>query len=178
MKVLVQRYTYALILAAKEAKALDAVTKDIAQLERLLTENLDGNEFQNRISSPIYTKAERKEYILSHFQNAHDLTKNFIAMVMDRGREKILIEVPSVFRQIQRMIEGIVWVQITSAKPLSTQELQAFQIKLTKSLNKKVECSTEVDPTLISGVVIEVEGKRFDSSLKRKIEELHTLLIH
>lgn len=176
MKVLTQRYTFALILAAKEANALEMVKKDIERLGQLMRDELNGNQFKYRILSPLLSKVERKTYLLSLFSDANELTKNFFAVIMDKGREKILFQVPETFQEILRKLEGLVIAKITSTRPLEANELEMLRKKLVAMLNKKVECVIDIDPSLISGMIIEVEGRRYDSSLKRKIEDLRTVL--
>lgn len=177
MNLLLQRYTNALITAAKEANAIEDVSKDIEFLNRVLSDSEQGKNFKTLITTPLLSQKEHNEHLFAIMKEIHPLTKNFLTMLIGRRRENLIPNVATVFFHLKRKMEGIVLAKISSAVSLDESQVLLIQEKLQSILKKNVESKVEVRPELIGGMVIEVDGKRFDSSLQRVLDELRSSLL-
>ncbi len=70
--------------------------------------------------------------------------------------------------------EGIVY----SASALQKEEIHSLEEILTKRLNKQVELSNRVEPSLLGGVRVFVGGRVFDGSIETKVESLRKILLN
>ena len=61
---------------------------------------------------------------------------------------------------------------MTSAEPLSERHLAALKDALKASIGKDVALHTEVDPTLIGGLIVKVGSRMVDGSLRTKLNSL------
>lgn len=70
--------------------------------------------------------------------------------------------------------EGIVY----SATPLNKDEIHGLEKALTEHLGKEIELSNRVEPSLLGGVRVFVDGRVFDGSIETKVENLRKILLN
>jgi F0F1-type ATP synthase delta subunit len=95
----------------------------------------------------------------------------FLALVEKNGDARKL---PIILEYIEREAareRGDRYVVVTSARPLSKKHLSELQAKF----SERDTVRTEVDPSLIAGVRVTVDGEWVvDASLERKLRKLFT----
>jgi F-type H+-transporting ATPase subunit delta len=69
--------------------------------------------------------------------------------------------------------EGILY----SAKPLNENEISAIAFAVEKRLGSHVRLSARVEPSLLGGVKVAIDGKVYDGSLENRIENLRRQLL-
>ena len=62
--------------------------------------------------------------------------------------------------------------KIYSARPLSEAQLTKFEEETGALLREKVQLKNKVDPSLLGGVKIMVDGKLIDASLRSQLKAL------
>jgi len=67
---------------------------------------------------------------------------------------------------------GRVRAQVTSAKELDEKQLKDIAKTLSEVVKKEVDVNVTIDPSLIGGVVAEIEGMIYDGSVKTQISRL------
>ena len=72
---------------------------------------------------------------------------------------------------------GIVEAHVTSAVALSDTDREALRQKLEQMSKKKVTLVTSVDPSVIGGVRVEMDGKRYDNTIQNKLGRLRQSLV-
>jgi F-type H+-transporting ATPase subunit delta len=63
-------------------------------------------------------------------------------------------------------------VEVTSAVPLSDQELERITRFASNLINKEVVVSTQVDESILGGLVIQIGDQLMDGSTRSRLEEL------
>jgi F0F1-type ATP synthase delta subunit len=71
---------------------------------------------------------------------------------------------------------GVAQGTLTSVAPLSKKESTEIQKFVGQFLNKSVTLEQELDPSLLSGFVVRVDGFSLDASLKFELNEMRNLL--
>ena len=87
-------------------------------------------------------------------------------------RKRILHEV----EELSRERSGRVLVEVTTAREGSGEIIKTLERGLAKGLGKEIEVRSQVKPHLLSGVVVEVGDKRYDASLKGRLDALERAL--
>lgn len=59
---------------------------------------------------------------------------------------------------------------------MDQEDVEKIKQSLSEKLGKKVELSQELDPSLIGGFLVTIDGKMIDNSLKHKLTNLKTSL--
>ena len=65
---------------------------------------------------------------------------------------------------------------MTSAVELTEAEKAALTEKLGKKLGRTIHLECSVDPSLLGGLVVNVDGKVIDGSLKHKLQEIKEVM--
>ncbi|MAT55733.1 MAG: ATP synthase F1 subunit delta [Bacteroidetes bacterium] len=166
------RYARSLIEVAQEKGKLERVLEDIKAFDALSKVR----DFYLLLKSPVI-KADKKKKILEAILGGKfdDLTMQFINILLRKGREAYLSEIANEFIQEYKRLKNITTVKVTSAVKLDEKALNLIRQKLAESAISKgeIELVTKVNPNLIGGLLIEFDGKQYDSSVARKLNELH-----
>ena len=99
---------------------------------------------------------------------------NFTALLLDRDRLQL---VPHIARELSAMINqtmGRVSATVTTAQPLSEDQLARLTSSLTQLSGKQVSVETHQDPTLLGGVIAQVGDVVYDRSLRMQLQSLRT----
>ena len=65
---------------------------------------------------------------------------------------------------------------VTSAVRLKEAETVALRAKLEKKLGRQVTLQCHVNPELIGGIRVEVDGRVIDGSIRNKLEEIKEVM--
>ena len=107
-----------------------------------------------------------------------DANRNFIKLLAENGRLKLLPEIAALYEEFRAEAESKIEATVTSAYPLSDAQQQAITEALKKKLGCDVTLVTETDESLIGGVVIRAGDLVIDGSAKAKLASLAQSLTH
>merc|ERR1711998_634039 len=102
-----------------------------------------------------------------------------MAALAEGGRMGDVFKVMSLYSELLTAAKGEVPAVITSAKPLSAEEVAQIKAELAKKLDsgKKMIATFKVDPALLNGVTIELGDKFIDMSVATQLKKLQSLLM-
>ena len=80
------------------------------------------------------------------------------------------------YEELARGYRGESMAVVTSAVELKEAETVALRAKLEKKLGRKVTLQCRVDPELIGGIRVEVDGRVIDGSIRNKLEEIKEVM--
>ena len=98
--------------------------------------------------------------------------RNLAKLLVQKGRSLDAKAVSAAFGRMADEHEGIAHAQITTAVPLSPDQLNAIAAKLTTSLGKNVQATGVVDPAILGGVIVKVGDRLVDGSIKTRLKRL------
>ena len=169
MAQLSARYAAALFDIAMES----GVPEEYRDQAVFLRDTLSGKECLRMTLHPQISAAQKHEFLESVFKgNIHDDLLGFLYMAIAKNRESFIVPGLSAF--IKRMDEhfGRVKANVVSAHPLSESQISALREMLSKKLNKHVEISAKVDPALIGGLTIHMDGYYIDRTIKKRLDDM------
>jgi len=172
------RYANALYAAAAKKKVLNEVADDLTLLKETLATSPTLHHFATNPSIPREQKAKGIVGLLTSAK-ANDVTKNAMATLAEGGRMGDVYKVIDMYSSIITAAKGEVKAVITSAQPLPADEMAAITKQLDSFLEPgqtKIDLSTKVDPSLVSGITVEIGDKFLDASVATQLKKLHTLL--
>ena len=103
--------------------------------------------------------------------------QNLIQLLLKRGRIEELGRVAAEFRRLDDRRQGITHASVTSAAPLTPDELRALTARLEASTGGRVALDTEVDESLLGALVVRVGDRLIDGSVRGRLERLRNQLI-
>lgn len=107
---------------------------------------------------------------------ASEMVTNFLRVLARHGRLDLL---PAILRESRIRNEirhGRRRIQVTSARPIDSQAEGRIRTRLAESLPFDPILETQVDPSLLGGIVIRVGDTIYDSSLAMRIKQLRERL--
>lgn len=102
---------------------------------------------------------------------------NFVRLLAENRRLASLPEIARLFEEIKAGQEGVLAARITSAYPLSEDQLAGLVAKLETRFGRRIEALQEVDASLIGGVVIRVGDEVMDASMRGKLAGIAATLV-
>ena len=105
-----------------------------------------------------------------------DLSKNFVSLLAECDRLPLLPSISELFELLKANHEKTMDVELRSAFDISEQQRDDLAIALNRKLQRTIKISTEIDETLIGGVVIRAEDTVIDDSLRGRLEKLSQIL--
>jgi F-type H+-transporting ATPase subunit delta len=172
------RYARALAdLATHPARGMDsqAAMAELQAFENALKEFPD---LRNVILSPAVAPARKRAVIgrLSGVLGISWLIRNFLCVVADHRRTRILTEIREAFQSLVNERLGVVEVRITAARELTEEQQSAVAAELSRMTGKKVRCGFEVDESLIGGLSAQIGSTIYDGSVRGQLDGLRRKL--
>ena len=170
------RFAKALIDLSQDQGNIEAVKEDI----NLFLKVAENKDFALLLSSPIVKASKKTEIFKSIFESkVQKSTALFFDKVIAKGREGVLVNIANEFLNQYKVLNGISTVKLTTATPITEENLKALKVKLLKSedLLDKLDVEVTVDPTLIGGYKIEFDNKLYDASVAYKLDQMKNELL-
>ena len=166
------RYAKSLLELAVERKQLDVIKADVDGL----LEMAGNRDLVVLLGSPVVNPSKKNAIMaeLLDKAGADELTKTFVKILINKGREVDLIGILKSFDNQYKVLQKISTVLVSSATALGKPELDAIRKQLIASGNTEadIEIETKVDPELMGGFVLEFGGKVYDASVAYKLRQI------
>jgi len=170
-KLIGRRYAEALFEAAIELDKLEQFRDEIKAVSDVFENE---PQLKTIFEHPKLSKNEKKDIIKSIFGGkVSQEILNLCYIVVDKNREKHIKDISDQYIKLSNEKMGIVEAQAVTAVPMDEEEKLKLQNKLSEKLGKKVLLSNIVDEKLIGGVLVRIEDKVIDSSIKGKLEDIY-----
>jgi F-type H+-transporting ATPase subunit delta len=166
------RYASALFELADNARSLDQVAQDLSTFRKMVGESPD---LARMLANPVIGREAQGKALLALLDAAGitGLTRNFVGAVAANGRARDLIAMATAFLAELASRRGETTAAVTSAVPLSPQQVQQLSDALRGVLGgAKVSIDARVEPDILGGLVVKVGSRLFDSSIRSKLQRL------
>lgn len=175
-KLISKRYAVALFELAKETDKIDLFNN---QVELIYNSIKDDKDFLTVLNHPRISGEEK----FNLFQNIykHNISEEIlglISIIVNKNRETEILDILQTFLELVKEYKGITTAYIYSAKALSDEQIDKIKQNLSKNLNKEVIVKADVKPELIGGLLINVDGKIIDNSIKKSLDDIKKSLIN
>ena len=166
-------------IARRYARALFALAEKHGGLEQAATalgttvDVLTGADVMRVLTGPL--ARERKRDLLSRIVDAAGappLVRDFLLLVADHDR---LRHLPAIRTVVDAMVDdkhGVTRATVKSAVPLSPEMVEQVTRVFGDITGRKVIAKVDVDPNLIAGLIVEVEGRVYDGSLRTELDKM------
>lgn len=168
-QIVARRYARALFNIAREQGTTSALA---AGLEQVSTALAGDRDFRRVLYHQLIPVKEKQKLVDTIFPELDPALKNFLHLVLARGRERALPEMAAQFRRLVDQAENILPVEVTSAVPLREDILADLKERLAAATRQDISLTSRVNPDLIGGLVIRLGDRVLDASLKKRLELL------
>ena len=166
-----KRYATALLNAALKSNIAGEVNEDAIGFRKLLTDHPD---FKNFLLSPQVLTEDKQDIIKTALEGkASDVFLRFLLLLIDKKRFPFIEGIIEAYGALFEKHEGLLEVKVITAHELSDDGLIAdVRKKLESQTGKKIKLVPSVDPKIIGGMVLIMEDKIIDGSIRFKMEKL------
>jgi len=138
-----------------------------------LRDALGDDEFQHVLVHPQIPASEKQEIFRKAFEGKiHEDLLGFLYLTADKNREAFLLPALEGLIGFIERHNKIVTARVLSAAPYDGNQAEALREMLSKKLGKTIELELKVDPKLIGGPYIFVDGYYIDWTVKKRLRDL------
>lgn len=164
------RYATALYDLAVERDQVEQTYKDVQLIAEVCRSNKD---LRLLLKSPVIFTDKKLRIIREIFKdNIGQLTLGFIEVLAKKRREEYLEGIANSLIAIYREAKNIKVAEVTTAVKLDEEQRQYLMSILIKQTGSQIILEEIIDPSIIGGVIVRMEGVKFDDSIKSKIQAL------
>jgi F-type H+-transporting ATPase subunit delta len=167
-------YAEALLGAAKDAKALDAVRDEFGAFVGALAAS---PELADLLRNPQIDPRAKEDSLGQALSGATDIFRNFVRLTVEKGRASELEEIHEEWERLLAREERILELELTTAVELSEDDAAAIVSKIEEAAGRKVDATRHVDPELIGGLVLQAGSLRLDGSVRGRLTALREELL-
>ncbi len=162
------------LLELAGAKAPE-IGQELGDLRQIVEDNPTFTAF---LSDPGISEADRAAVLERVLKgNVSSLMWNFLGVVNQNGRLGKLSEIAGAYDEMLDEMLGKVEVDLTVAKPLSQEQLATAQQKISAALGKEAVLHSYVDDSIIGGIIVRVQDKLLDASVRYQLQAMKEQLL-
>ena len=167
-------YASALFEAAQEQDRLAAVREELADF---LAAADSVPELGSLLQNPEVDSETKAAVIRDLLAEADELVRNFLLLVVEKGRAAELPEISREFDQLVARAEGRLEVELTTAVELTDDEASDILRQIESASGRRIEATRGVDPDLIGGFILQAGTFRVDASVRGRLDRLRHQLV-
>jgi F-type H+-transporting ATPase subunit delta len=169
-----RRYARALLDVALE-KGDSALRQDLEDLGQLYADNA---QLRTMLLHPGLP-AEKKTAVIAALLKGRpsDLLQRLVGLLVQRDRVELLPLVAKAYVRLWNTSKGIVAAEAVSARELDETDARAVSAAAARALGgKQVDLRQRVDASLMGGLLLRMEGRVYDGSVRSRLRALRERL--
>ena len=170
-----RRYARALLDVALQKGEAEALSGELQQMVSLLGAHKDLSAL---LANPAVS-AERKRKLVSAVAQqakASELLTRLLVLMGERDRLDLLPMVGAAYTKMWNAHRGVVPAEAVSATPLDETQTRAVARALGAATGREVDLHARVDPRLLGGMLVKMEGRTYDGSVRARLTALRRTL--
>lgn len=170
-----RRYAQAFFALAQETGNIDKFESELQAVVEAINET---GELKKVMEHQLVSPDEKKAIINAVFaQEISETTMNFLDIVIDKYRATYIPGIYEEFVAYANHTRNMIDARVKSAVELTDSDLDTIKSKLADMTGKTVRVQSELDPSLIGGVVVRIGDKVVDGSLAGRLAKLKENLL-
>ena len=169
-----REYASALFLLARESGQEDSFLEALELVDRQFADN---PAYVEMLRCPGIPKAERQKALEAAFSTV--LPREvliFLQLLCKGGHMQAFSDCLAEYTAFYRAQKQISVGKVTSATPLTAEEQNTLLARLQVLCGHPVSFEYTVDPTLLGGVTVEIDGKILDGSLRHRLHQVKEVI--
>ena len=126
------------------------------------------------LNNPAFPPGSRKNIVVevSRGLQLSPLVVHFLSLLLERDRLTYLPSIASRYRLLLDEKKGRVEARVLAPAPLEAAMLEGLRAAFSRVSGKEVVLKEESDPGLVGGLVIQLEGKVYDGSVRTQLDKM------
>lgn len=170
-----RRYARALLDVALE-RGEDAA---VAQGLREAATTLEGHPELLKVLSHPAVSSERKRALVAAVwkKGGSEPLQRLLELLATRERLELLPEISRAYTVLWNAHRGVVTAEVVSAVALDAGQSQRLAAALGRLTGRTVELVPQLDPSLLGGLLVRMEGRIYDASVRGRLRALRRHLM-
>ena len=174
-------YSKALYETAKEKGLsggdLDRIENDLASFAAAMVAH---PALEEALVSPVVSASDKVAIVAKTAEKLglSTLASNFISLAANKNRLGSTGDILDSFKAVRLESEGGIFGSVVSAEALTASDVEDLSKAFAKKLGKKVVFKTAIDPNLLAGMRVTVNGVTYDGSLRSQLQQLRDRLVY
>ena len=133
----------------------------------------DDPEYLRLLSTPSIPKKERCALLDEAFRGqVHLYVLNFLKILCEKGTLRELSGCARAYRVRYNQAHGILEATATTAVAMTEQQAKSLHEKLEKLTGKTIDLQTKVDPAVLGGIRLDIDGTELDGTVQNRLAAL------
>lgn len=163
------RYATALFEMSEE----NGLQSEYLEQATLLRDTLEDDDVIRILTHPRISAEEKYAFLCKAFgESIHQDLLGFMRLVIDKNREAYLLPALTKLVEMIKHHRNQVTARVMSAVPLTDAQAAQLTALLSKKLGKTVDITVVVDPNVIAGISIHVDGYFLDRTVKTMLKNM------
>ncbi len=162
-----REYGEGLYALCAEEKLDQAVLDETRALNKAFREN---EAFLRLLGNMTMSKEERVKIVDDTFKGRiHEYTLNFLKILVERGAIHQFSECAAAYQECWFRDHQVAVAEVTTAHALNGEQRTRLMEKLKKLAGKEVVVKEKIDPSVLGGVLLQMDGKRYDNTVRHRL---------
>jgi F-type H+-transporting ATPase subunit delta len=176
LKSSANRYARALFDVAQQEGDVAAVGQALAAMADVFREHAEIIQPALNHGVPDAIKRTIVEAIADKV-GSNPQVRKLIGVLAEGGRFDLLPYVADAYRERLLAHQNVVRADVTSAVPLTPENIKALETSLAGATGKRVELSTSVDKDLLGGLVARIGSTVYDGTVRTQLNKIRQTLV-
>ena len=170
-----KRYAEALSGNISDTGALEKALQDLQAFDAAIKGE---NELARFFEHPSISTEKKKNVVqdICSRLGIEDKVSNMMILLNERGKILFLEKIVEYFEYVVDRRLNRTRVHVTSAHPLTAENMDRLKAALNKILEKTILIDTEVDESLIGGIMLRIGDQVADDTIRNRLEILKRLI--
>ncbi len=169
--IIAERYARALFALCREQNQIDAIEREISALAEMAFSSEKYHSYWENPMVDMDNKIQLLESIFGIFQ-VTPLSDNFLRLLIRKRRFGLLPIIVEKFRLLVQEAHGVANVTVVTAVEPDAQAVEQIRGLLAQKLSREINVTTEVDASLLGGMIVRMGNKVVDGSVKNQLQRL------
>jgi F-type H+-transporting ATPase subunit delta len=167
-EVAAKRYAEAAHLLAREEGKEDAWTEGLAAMATLFGDA----EAEAVLESTRVPMEDKLKLVDETLKGVDPLVLNMARLLVRRSRSGLGPQIAEAYQELADAAKGIAHATVTTAVALSDSDVRAVTERLSTMTGKQVVVETNVDESILGGLVARIGDRLIDGSTRSRLEAL------
>lgn len=169
-----KEYAEALFALGLETNETEKYAELLLEVSDLFREN---PAYMDLLRSPNISRDERVLAVDAAFGASYpEYMRSFLKLLVEKGRIGDYEECVTEYMKLYDASRMRVIAKVTTAIDMTAEEKKKLTVKLEKMSGKTVVIDNVVDKSVIGGMIVEMDGKIIDGSLKRRLRDVKDVI--
>ncbi len=162
-----REYGEGLYALCAEEKLDQTVLEEVRAIRKAFREN---EAFPRLLGNMSMSKEERVRIVDEAFKGQiHEYTLNFLKILVERGAIHAFDECAAAYQESYYRDHQVAVAEVTTATALSGEQKNRLREKLKKLTGKEIVVKEIIDPSVLGGVLLQMDGKRYDNTVRHRL---------